>query len=149
LSARPAPSCYDKAVELLARRPHFERELSRKLEARGFPSSAIEETLARLRRHGYVDDHAAAKSFVAQRLARGGLGRARLLAELRARGVTHETAVEILDSALPEDDLELARQVARRWRRRGGSDPRALARHLTRKGFSSASISRLLGEIEM
>jgi len=148
LSARPAPSCYDKAVELLARRPHFELELKRKLETRGYPREAIEETLARLRRSGYIDDRETAAGFVSQRLSRGGLGRARLLADLRARGVVHEVAMEAINAAVPEDDLEVAREVARRWRNRGGSDPQALARHLARKGFSSGSIARLLSDAE-
>ncbi len=148
MTARPAPTCYDKAVELLARRPHFELELARKLGARGYPREAVEETFARLRRLGYIDDRKTAAAFVSQRLGHGGLGRARLLSELKERGVTHEMALDVVDAALPGDDIDVAREVARRWRSRGGSDPRALARHLARKGFSSASIARLLDDFE-
>ncbi len=76
---------YDKAVQLLAVRPHFRRELEAKLRQRGFPSEDIEETLGRLTDQGYLDDRAAARSFVEGRAGKGE-GRVRLRAELREAG---------------------------------------------------------------
>lgn len=138
-------SCYDKAVQLLAARPHFRRELEAKLVQRGYPKSEIEETLARLESRGYLDDRAAARGFVESRSGRGE-GRARLRAELLKRGATEEAADAALAELMPEDDLPAARDAAERWQRAGGRDSRALARHLERKGFSRRAIVAVLNE---
>jgi regulatory protein len=136
-------SSYDKAAKLLAARPHFRQELSAKLVQRGYAAEEIEETLNRLESQGYLDDRAAARSFVESRLGRGE-GRARLRAELSRRGAPDEIAEEALAELTPEDDLPAARGAAERWERQGGRDPRALARHLDRKGFSRRAIVAVL-----
>jgi regulatory protein len=136
---------YDKAVQLLATRPHFRRELEAKLRQRGFPGEEIDEVLNRLTDQGYLDDHAAARSFVEARLARGE-GRTRLQAELAKRGAPEEAIEAALAELTPEDDLPAARESAETWERRGGRDPGALARHLDRKGFSRRAIVAILNE---
>jgi len=144
-------TCYDQAVKLLARRTHFRRELGDKLARRGYPPEEVAETLDRLASRRYLDDGQAARQFVAGRLARtGGYGRARLAAELAARGVEGGMAREVLDELLPEDDLPAARAEARRWAgaagARSGKSPEALARRLERRGFSSRAIAAVLRE---
>jgi regulatory protein len=136
------PACYDKAVQLLAARPHFRAELAGKLARRGYPSGEIEDALDRLTQQGYLDDREAAAGFVEGRAARGE-GRTRLQAELAKRGASGETIEGVL-ADLPEDDLPAAREAAERWARRGGTDPAALARHLARKGFSHRAIVAVL-----
>lgn len=134
---------YDQAVKLLARRTHFRREIEVKLAQRGYPPAEIEEALGRLAERRYLDDAEAARQYVAGRLARGGYGRARLLAELGARGVDRAVAAAVLDGLLPEDDVEAAREEARRH---PGKDSGALARRLERRGFSASSIATVLRE---
>lgn len=142
----PMP-CAEKAVALLARRPHFRRELARKLTQRGYEESEVEAALDRLTTRGLLDDRQLAHDYLAQRLRREPLGRRRLAAELARRGVDAELVEEALAAQLPEDDLELARQAAARWQQRGGGDPRKLARHLERRGFSPHAIFALLHEM--
>ncbi len=141
----PKPSAYARAVRLLAARPHFRAEVARKLAQRGYPEGEIAAALDRLSSEGYLDDAAAAKGFVASRLGKGALGRARLAAELQARGAGPE-AVEAALAELPSDDLPAAREAAVRYARSGKGDPAALARHLSRKGFSRRAIVALLRE---
>ncbi|HYN20353.1 MAG TPA: regulatory protein RecX [Thermoanaerobaculia bacterium] len=136
---------YQKALQLLAARAHFRRELQAKLAQRGYPSEEIEETLDRLTEQGYLNDLKTALSFVEQRLARGAEGRLRLKVELEKRGAPSEAVEEALFALVPEDDLEPAREAAERWQRlhpRG--EAAALARHLARKGFSQRAIFALL-----
>jgi regulatory protein len=137
---------YDKAVQLLAARPHFRRELEAKLRQRGFSGEEIDEVLDRLTEQGYLDDFAAARSFVEARLARGE-GRTRLRAELAKRGAPEEAIEAALSELTPVDDLPAAREAAGEWKRRGGRDPRALARHLDRKGFSRRAIVAILNDM--
>lgn len=151
MAAPPRPSAYARAVRLLAARAHFRAEVARKLAARGYPEEEIAAALDRLAAEGYLDDEAAAKSFVASRLGKGALGRARLAAELQARGAAAEAIAAAL-AELPSDDLPAAREAAARYvqsqrsQRGGQADPGALARHLSRKGFSRRAIVTLLRE---
>lgn len=140
----PEKTCYQRAVGLLAARPHFRRELELKLAQRGYPPAEIEAALDRLTAEGHLDDPRAARDFVAHRLEKGGEGKLRLLAELQRRGVPREAIEEAL-AQVPEDDLEEARAAAEKWARgRSKKDPaalaRQLARHLERKGFSRRAI---------
>jgi regulatory protein len=137
---------YDRAVRLLAVRPHFRAELATKLAQRGYPAEEIENALDRLVAEGYVDDVQAARGFVAHRLERQGEGRLRLKAELVRRGASEE-AVGAALAEVPEDDLAPAREAADKWARgRRQPDPAALARHLARKGFSRRAIFAVLNE---
>lgn len=146
-------SCYDKACELLAARPHFRAQLAGKLARRNYPAAEIEQTLDRLERQGYLDDAAAARRFVGARAAGAGAGRRRLRAELERRGAAAEAVVAALGE-LPEDDLPAARAAAERWSAAhlpgggapAGRDAGRLARHLERKGFSRHAIVAVLAE---
>ena len=140
------PSCYDKAVQLLALRPHFRRELEGKLARRGYPPEEVESALERLGRQGYLNEAETARSFVAGRQARGGEGRSRLKAELVKRGAAGEAIESALEGLTPEDDMAAARDAAAKWARGGKKDPAALARHLQRKGFSPRAIVSVLNE---
>lgn len=136
-------SAYDQAVKLLARRTHFRREIETKLARRGYPPAEIDDALARLTERSYLDDAEAARQYVSGRLARGGYGRARLQAELDARGVERRVAAAVLEELLPEDDVEAAREEARRH---PGKAPAALARRLERRGFGASTIAAVLRE---
>jgi regulatory protein len=140
--------CYDKAVQLLAARPHFRAELAGKLAQRGFPPEEIDEALDRLTAQGYLDERRTARDFVAHRQERSGEGRFRLQAELARRGAPQEAIEEALAELVPEDDLPAAREAAQRWaaQRSRRDDPGALARHLERKGYSRRAIFAVLKE---
>ena len=132
-------SSYDRAVRLLAVRPHFRAELKAKLSQRGYPEEEIGAALDRLASEGYLDDIRAARDFVAHRLEQKLEGRLRLKAELVRRGASEE-AVAVALAEVPEDDLEAAREAAAQWARSHRPDPAALTRHLARKGFSRRAI---------
>lgn len=130
---------YDRAVRLLAARPHFRAELKAKLAQRGYPEEETGAALDRLAAEGYLDDVRAARDFVAHRLEQKSEGRLRLKAELVRRGALEEAVAAAL-AEVPEDDLEAAREAAAQWARSHRPDPAALARHLARKGFSHRAI---------
>jgi regulatory protein len=143
------PTPYQKALQLLATRAHFRRELEAKLRQRRYPEEEIEAALAKLTAEGYLDDRATARVFVESRQERASEGRTRLRAELVKRGAPDDAVEAALAELTPEDDLPAAREAAESWRRKGGVDPRALARHLERKGFSRrAIVSVLNGELD-
>lgn len=143
----PTPSCYNKALDLLSRRPHFRRELAAKLASRGYEDEEIDTALDRLEEKGFVDDAKAARDFVDSRSRREPVGRLRLLAELGRRGAPEDAAREAVDALYPDDDRSLAAEAAGRWRRRNpGKDGPALGRYLERRGFSRRAIVSVLRE---
>jgi len=140
-----------RAVALLARRPHTEAELRRALAAAGFPDEAIEATLARLRDRGYVGDHALAVQYIVSRAERLGHAPARLAAELRARGVSEEVLREAEREARELHGIDALQLVRREVGRRGagrGADPRRNARvynALLRAGYEADLLRAVLG----
>lgn len=136
--------CHRKALDLLALRAHFRRELEAKLRKRGFEEAEIDGCLERLASEGWLDDHAAAIAFAEGPLRRKGYGPRRMLAELSRRGADESAAEDAVRAAFPDGDIEAALQAAVAWRARRREDRKALARHLERKGFSGAAIHAAL-----
>jgi regulatory protein len=144
--ASEGPSAFDRAVRLLALRPHFVAEVERKLRQRGYEAGEIAAAIARLEELGYLDDPATAAEYVRLQRERKGWGRTRLRAELLRRGVSERVAAEVLATSTDEDELELARRELVRWRRGGGGERAQLARRLERKGFPARVIVSVLDE---
>jgi regulatory protein len=144
--------CFDRAVDLLSRRPHFAADLERKLGARGFSAAAIAQARARLERLGYLDEKATIASFVATRSRRSPSGLRKLRADLRARGADAVLVEDVLSERdSPERELETAREAAHAWCSRHPLDTRdpeaarqRLARHLERRGFATRVILAVL-----
>lgn len=143
-------TCLEKALELLALRAHFSRELEIKLQRRGYGAQEIEAALERLRELGMIDDPRTAATYVETRTQRAPAGRRLLQAELRRRGVAAAQTQEALGEV---DEPALARDAAERFlrrRSRPGEDAQrrlaALARHLGSRGFGGAAIARVLEE---
>ncbi len=146
--------CSQKALDLLSRRSHFERELERKLTQRGYDEAEVADTLEHLREQGLIDDRRTAVEFVRSRLARAPEGRRRLRAELARRGVASEIITEVLEQETDDDDRDLARLAAERWQRTRSRPGRsvdlekaALARHLAGRGFSQRAVYAMLDEM--
>lgn len=138
-----APGAIQAGLRLVARRPHSEAELRRKLARRGYLPAQVEGAVARLRELGYVDDAAFARALVAHRSRRRGPS---LIAdELVARGVDRELAVAALAEVAAEE-LVAARRLVERS---GALDSRQLAARLQRRGFSADVIRRALAGQEL
>lgn len=88
----------DKALSLLSRSEHFEAGLKRKLYSRERDPALIELVINECRRLGYIDDARAAGLCAGRLVARGGVGRARIKAELFRQGCPRE----LIDDALSE-----------------------------------------------
>jgi regulatory protein len=139
-------ACIRAAIDLLARREHGRRELSRKLAARGFPEDVVAHALDELERTGELAEARFIETFVRSRVAKG-QGPARIRAELVQRGVTEEEAEQTLRAA-GVDWLESIRAVRRK--RFGPEIPRDYlerarqARFLEYRGFNGEQIRAAL-----
>ena len=141
--------CYDKAAELLARRPHFRQELASKLLARSFSLEEVDLTLDRLAEQSLLDDHQNALDLTSGRFQRKGFGPRRVRAELERRGVSSDIATSVLQTVFPdrESEVEFGRKAMLKWRFSVDEDRHKVARHLERKGYSKSVILQLLDEI--
>lgn len=141
---RPPVSCYNRALDALARRARSRAELQRWLLQRDYPADEVDVVLERLVAARLLDDLAFARGFVQSRLGEGrGYGPGRVRLELMRRGV----AREVIDRVLAEHqedagvDPALAVEAAARKRLRSlaGLEPavaeRRLIAWLLRRGF--------------
>jgi regulatory protein len=145
--------CKDTALAMLARSPKSSKQLRDRLYQRGMPAPVIETCLQNLASSGLVDDDAYAAAFARESLRRRPTGRARLISELRARGVDAGVAQRAASEALAEvgaSEMTIARQALEQLRPRRGEERerfrRRMAGFLGRRGFSSETISSILEE---
>lgn len=96
------------AAALLGRRARSEREVRDRLRMRRFEAAVIDETIAKLRARGFLDDARFARSWAESRDEHSPRGRRLVAQELRAHGVDAATA-----AAATEDisDVEAAYRV--------------------------------------
>lgn len=153
----------EAALRLLSHRARTRRELTTKLRQRGFGAERIDACLDRLEQRGLLDDEAVAAAFVRDRLRHRPRGRARLVSELRGKGVDPDTAGETIDRVFDDEgasDAELASEAAEGWIRRqsatlvealaGPAGPerdkarRRLHGYLSRRGFRGDALTQAM-----
>ncbi|ACF12997.1 regulatory protein RecX [Chloroherpeton thalassium ATCC 35110] len=140
-----------QALSYLSRRIHTQKELSIKLQKKGFSTEAIEATTKQLHARGILNETAYAETFIESR-KRKLLGTKKLSYELKQRGV----APEAIATALRSTDYEeptLCRQAAEKKFRllQHVEDKQKLKQklcaHLMRKGFAWEHIAEALAEL--
>ena len=158
-SLPPGEACREQALRLLDRRAHSVAELRRKLRVRGFAAPAIDTVLDDLQRRGLVDDTAFAAAWIEEkRRSSRPVGRLRIQAELRRRGVTPDAIAAAEPAAGPapdEAEEELGRALAalrqKLKSRRPAGDPRAerarLSRFLAQRGFTGDIVRKAMEQI--
>lgn len=131
-----------RALGLLVRREHSQRELSRKLTARGMDAADVRSAVDRLVDEGWQSDTRFAETLVRSRAA-GGHGPLRIRAELSTHGLDRE-AVEAAMATFDGDWTETACDlVRRRFGPAGLTDlagRRKAADFLIRRGFDGGSV---------
>lgn len=148
MTSSKVEACRKKALDLLARRPHFRAELANKLELRGFSSLDVDSVLEELTGQGLLDDLMHASAWANGALSRRGLGPRGMESELRRRGVGDSIVEQVLADVYPSRAVEIQRalEVVERWRSSGRAGREKLARHLDRKGFSPGVILTVIDE---
>jgi regulatory protein len=136
----------DEALGFLARRSRTVVETRRLLTRRGHPTGAVEEVIERLRRMGYLDDTAYAARYAGWAATERPMGRARLAAQLAARGVDQASIESGLASCYGDEEEARALQRALEKALRGLRGPlgdrerRRVAGQLLRRGFAPGRV---------
>jgi regulatory protein len=148
-----ASGLWEYALKALSGRAHSTGELRQKLMRRAERVEDIDDILARLKEHGYLNDQRYAENYASARLANQKLGGQRVVRDLRQ----HRVAPNLAESTVREvyrdvDETALIEQWVRRKYRltpRDGlfhedKDMASALRSLMRAGFRSGDILRVL-----
>lgn len=133
------------AMDLLARREHGVRELTRKLQQRGADPERIGVELQRLQDEGLLSEQRYLESYIRSR-GLSGRGPARIREELQQRGLSRED----IDNALDEAEIDWQEQLHELWQRKFGEKPAdqkaygKQARFLLYRGYPMDWVQRLL-----
>jgi len=106
----------------------------------------VEDTLLRLRERRFLDDAGFASRYARSRLQHRGVGRNRLRAGLRAKGVSRETAETGLKDALDQvsEPAALDRVARQYWKGRTRQEPQRKLRNLwaflLKRGFPATLV---------
>ena len=112
----------NKAVAFLALRPRSRREVEQKLQSKGYLDRAIELVLFKLEKEKILDDEAFAREWAQARSHRH-LGKARMIRELRQKGISNSLAEKACAGLSREEQEEQAVQLAGKLLRRYASEP--------------------------
>lgn len=154
---RPRTSVKDRALRLLSVRSRSRYELRSRLLRAGYEPDEVESALADLEGVGLVDDERFARE-LAEHQRRKGLGRRAGLAALRGKGVDRDLAERTVDDVQPEDDADLAYELASaRLERLRALSPdvvhRRLLSFLIRRGYepviARSAVRRAIAEREV
>lgn len=157
MPTRERPHVKDRALRLLSARSRSRHELRARLLRAGYDPEEIEATLADLEDVGLVDDERFARE-LAEHQRRRGLGRRAGLSALRGKGVDRDLAVRTVDEVQPEDDADVAYELASaRLQRLRALSPdvihRRLLGYLIRRGYepviARAAVRRAIAETEV
>ena len=141
------------ALKTLAGRAHSVGDLKDKLRRRAERVADIDDIVARLKDHKYLDDRRYAESFANARLSNNRIGRTRVIQDLRQRRVAPTLAQQTVEHVYQDvDDEALIEEYVRRKYRmaeREGlfkeeKDMAAAYRRLLRAGFQTGLIVRVL-----
>ena len=147
--------CLDTALRLLSYRPRSEREITMRLQQRGFNEKDIQAALSNLKRLGLIDDKDFARFWRDNRQSFNPRSRKMTERELRQKGVPLEI---IEDEVSSIDDTTNAYRAALKYARNlhiADDYPgfrRRLGEYLRRRGFGydviNATVTRLWNERE-
>ncbi|MEK7406993.1 MAG: RecX family transcriptional regulator [Acidobacteriota bacterium] len=154
---RPRPlnaeALWNRALRALGSRAQTIAELREKLLRRAERPEDVEPILARLKEYGYLNDQRFAEGLATARLENEGLGKIRVLRDLRKRRVAPKLAERVVDETYREaDETRLIENFLRRKYRKQPletvlAEPKNLAsayRRLRAAGFRAASVHQVL-----
>ena len=123
-----ANGLWEYALRALARRALAAGELRVRLERRAQSGDLVPGVLARLKEYGYLDDRRFAETYAAARKENQGLGRIRVLRDLRVRRVAPALAEQAVKQAY------------------AGSDETALVEDFLRRKFRNRNLPEYLSK---
>lgn len=140
-------------LRLLAATPKSRKQLSDRLEAKGFNQKVIEETLDQMAGQGIVNDTSFARNIATQYSLAKPSGKRRIRFEMKRRGVPEQVQDDVLSRISAEEETARAQELAQaRWEklRNLPSEKRQkrLFDFMLRRGFDYSAIKDIIQKLE-
>lgn len=143
------PSAKKKAMDLLLRADHSEKELRGKLAIKGFPEDIVEEAIQYVKGFNYINDERYAENYVTYRGR--GKSKRQIKMELQRKGIDQERAEELIAEAVDEEETVM-RLIKKRIGERTvleAEERRKLMAFFFRRGFDAELIRSALRRLEV
>ena len=149
----PLDKLLNLALRALGGRAHSTGELREKLRARAERAEDVDAVLKKLKEAGYLDDRRYAENYAAGRLENEGLGKMRVLRDLRQRRIAGNLAERVAEQAYKDtNEADLIEAFLKRKYRgkqlniflREDKNLAAAFRRLRYAGFSAGASIRVL-----
>ncbi len=147
-ASAPPESPFQTALRYLGTRAYSVAELKQKLRRQEIPAAAIDETVARLKQLGFLDDRRLAEHYASSLARNRTFGRFRVERELKARRVDPRAVQPAVDQAFQESDERALLERALDQKMRGLRLPLTRSRlfslctSLRRRGYRSDDIMK-------
>lgn len=141
--------CKDSAIKLLTFKDRTEKELRDKLKEKGYGDNEIDETTEFLKSYGYIDDLRYAKKFVADGINVRCHGPDRIRIELMRKGVSRETAAEVLENAAIDPRAQIEAALEQRFSHADLGNPKERNRilgYFARRGYAYRDVISTINE---
>ena len=126
----------------MSRRDLSEVEMRRKLQQRKVPSEVVAQIIMQLKELGYLSDARLGAKMVENLCDEQHLGLNGIAAKLRKRGISNSIIMHELNQRDFSNEEEWARNLLAK---RELTEPHKVARFLFSKGFSTPTISKIVG----
>ncbi len=141
--------CFNRALNILSRRDHCEKELFIKLKRADGESAAL-DAVERVKKLGYIDDERYAVNLANELANRKGCGKRAILAELIHRGVDRETAENTIHSITLDESDNIRVLLNGKYSRKLTSEKgrKQVFAALLRLGYSYSDIRSAMNEYD-
>ncbi len=130
-----------KALDLLVRREHTERQLTRKLLQRGFSEDIVTDALSVVKKDGSLSEERFCSAWIQSRLRNHPEGRMKLKAGLMKAGIKKDMAERFLAEIYTrEDEMHMLERAAEKLSRNGSLTEENLIKKLCFRGFSCTQV---------
>ena len=136
-----------KAADLVARRPHFSKELESKLLQRGYDHESVLKVIHEFQTKGFINDKDTAELYI-EELKRKRHSRYDVIGRLVERGLLKSLADELVQTFfLENDERENIRYLLskKRFSLNNIEDVKKASDFFIRKGFRSELVRQIIG----
>ncbi|SHE61911.1 regulatory protein [Thermoanaerobacter uzonensis DSM 18761] len=138
----------DYAFKLLSRKMLTEKELSQKLEMKGFEENIIKSVIEKLKNYNYINDEVYTKLFIEQKINQL-YSRRKIYYELVKKGISKELIQESLNNFYPEEkEVEIIKKIIEK-KLKSQEETKKLKNYLYNNGFQVENISDALKEKDL
>lgn len=139
--------CFNRALNILSRRDHCEKELFNKLR-RSDGDEAAADAVARVKALGYINDERFAQLLAEELISRKGYGLRAVRSELMRRGVDRETCENVTNSITLDESDNIRVLLEGKYSRKMSTDKgrKQVFSALMRLGYSYSDIRSAMSE---